>query len=155
MVADADELTERPEGLSAQDTQRIVEGLVDRGSFFEMGRDYALKNLQCPSGLTVKAANNVGDKIFIDGNSAAALGAVYGGASVCAWYPITPSSSLAESFISYCQRLRKEPETGKARYAIIQGEDELASVGIAIGAGWNGARSFMDGIFHGSAALAM
>jgi 2-oxoglutarate ferredoxin oxidoreductase subunit alpha len=70
------------------------------------------------------------------------LGAVYGGATVCAWYPITPSSSLAESFISYCQKMRKEPETGKARYAIIQGEDELASVGIAIGAGWNGSRSF-------------
>jgi 2-oxoglutarate ferredoxin oxidoreductase subunit alpha len=108
----------------------------------KLGRDYALQNLQCPLGIKVKRANNVGDRIFIDGNSAAALGAVYGGASVCAWYPITPSSSLAESFISYCQRLRKEPETGKARYAIIQGEDELASVGIAIGAGWNGARSF-------------
>ena len=107
-----------------------------------LGRDYALKNLQCPSGLTVKAANNVGDKIFIDGNSAAALGAVYGGASVCAWYPITPSSSLAEAFIAYCRKMRAEPETGKSRYAIIQAEDELASIGMAIGAGWNGARSF-------------
>jgi len=108
----------------------------------KLGRDYALEHLSCPLGIRVKRANNVGDRIFIDGNSAAALGAVYGGASVCAWYPITPSSSLAESFISYCQKLRKEPETGKARYAIIQGEDELASVGIAIGAGWNGSRSF-------------
>ena len=108
----------------------------------KLGREYALEHLQCPLGIKIKRANNVGDKIFIDGNSAAAWGAVYGGASVCAWYPITPSSSLAESFIGYCQKLRKEPETGKARYAIIQGEDELASVGIAIGAGWNGARSF-------------
>ncbi len=108
----------------------------------KLGRDYALEHLSCPLGIRVKRANNVGDRIFIDGNSAAALGAVYGGATVCAWYPITPSSSLAESFISYCQKLRKEPETGKARYAIIQGEDELASVGIAIGAGWNGSRSF-------------
>ncbi len=108
----------------------------------KLGRDYALEHLSCPLGIKVKRANNVGDKIFIDGNSAAALGAVYGGATVCAWYPITPSSSLAESFISYCQKMRKEPETGKARYAIIQGEDELASVGIAIGAGWNGSRSF-------------
>ena len=108
----------------------------------KLGRDYALQNLACPLGIHVKRANNVGDKIFMDGNSAAALGAVYGGASVCAWYPITPSSSLAEAFIGYCQKMRKEPETGKARYAIIQGEDELASVGIAIGAGWNGARSF-------------
>ena len=107
-----------------------------------LGRDYAIKNLTCPLGIRIKRADNVGNKIFIDGNSAAALGAVYGGASVCAWYPITPSSSLAEAFIGYCQKLRKEPETGKTRYAIIQGEDELASVGIAIGAGWNGARSF-------------
>ena len=108
----------------------------------KLGRDYALEHLPCPLGIKVKRANNVGDKIFMDGNSAAALGAVYGGATVCAWYPITPSSSLAESFIAYCQKMRKEPETGKARYAIIQGEDELASVGIAIGAGWNGSRSF-------------
>ena len=62
----------------------------------KLGRDYALANLTCPLGIKVKRANNVGDKIFIDGNSAAALGAVYGGATVCAWYPITPSSSLAE-----------------------------------------------------------
>jgi len=107
-----------------------------------LGRDYATQNLSCPLGIRIQRANKVGDKVFIDGNSAAALGAVYGGASVCAWYPITPSSSLAEAFIKYCQKLRAEPRTGKARYAIIQGEDELASVGIAIGAGWNGARSF-------------
>jgi len=107
-----------------------------------LGRDYALKNLPCPSGLRVRRANNVGSKIFVDGNSAAALGAVYGGATVCAWYPITPSSSLAEAYIKHCQKLRVDPATGKARYAIIQGEDELASIGIAIGAGWNGARAF-------------
>ncbi|MCI3951198.1 MAG: pyruvate flavodoxin/ferredoxin oxidoreductase domain protein [Burkholderiales bacterium] len=107
-----------------------------------LGRDYALQQLACPSGLRVKRANNVGNKIFVDGNSAAALGAVYGGATVCAWYPITPSSSLAEAFIKHCQKLRVDPATGKARYAIIQGEDELASIGIAIGAGWNGARAF-------------
>jgi len=107
-----------------------------------LGRDYALKNLPCPLGLRLKPANNVGDRIFSDGNSAVALGAVYGGASVCAWYPITPSSSVAEAFMGYCKKLRAEPETDKHRYAIIQGEDELASIGIAIGAGWNGARSF-------------
>jgi 2-oxoglutarate ferredoxin oxidoreductase subunit alpha len=84
----------------------------------------------------------VGDRIFVDGNSAAALGAVYGGATVCAWYPITPSSSLAEAFARHCQKLRVDPETGKRRYAIVQAEDELASVGIVIGAGWNGARAF-------------
>jgi 2-oxoglutarate ferredoxin oxidoreductase subunit alpha len=107
-----------------------------------LGREYAQQHLSCPIGLRVKRANNVGSKIFVDGNSAAALGAVYGGATVCAWYPITPSSSLAEAFIKHCQKYRVDPATGRNRYAIIQGEDELASVGIAIGAGWNGARAF-------------
>ena len=107
-----------------------------------LGRDYAREHLACPIGLRVKRANSVGNKIFVDGNSATALGAVYGGATVCAWYPITPSSSLAEAFIGHCRKYRVDPATGKHRYAIIQGEDELASIGIAIGAGWNGARSF-------------
>jgi 2-oxoglutarate ferredoxin oxidoreductase subunit alpha len=107
-----------------------------------LGRDYAMKNLTCPLGIRVRRATNVGNKIFVDGNSATALGAIYGGATVCAWYPITPSSSLAEAFIGQCQKYRVDPATGKHRYAIIQGEDELASVGIAIGAGWNGARAF-------------
>jgi len=107
-----------------------------------LGRDYAQKKLPCPIGLRVKRANNVGNKIFVDGNSAAALGAVYGGATVCAWYPITPSSSLAEAFIKHCQKYRVDPASGRNRYGIIQAEDELASIGIAIGAGWNGARSF-------------
>jgi 2-oxoglutarate/2-oxoacid ferredoxin oxidoreductase subunit alpha len=107
-----------------------------------LGRDYALQKLSCPLGIRVKRASNVGNKIFVDGNSATALGAIYGGATVCAWYPITPSSSLAEAFIGQCQKYRVDPATGKRRYAIIQGEDELASVGIAIGAGWNGARAF-------------
>jgi 2-oxoglutarate ferredoxin oxidoreductase subunit alpha len=107
-----------------------------------LGREYAQQQLPCPIGLRVKRANNVGNKIFVDGNTAAALGAVYGGATVCAWYPITPSSSLAEAFIKHCQKYRVDPANGKNRYAIIQGEDELASIGIAIGAGWNGARAF-------------
>ena len=107
-----------------------------------LGREYAQQHLPCPIGLRVKRANNVGSKIFVDGNTAAALGAVYGGATVCAWYPITPSSSLAEAFIKHCQKYRVDPATGGNRFAIIQGEDELASVGIAIGAGWNGARAF-------------
>ena len=107
-----------------------------------LGRDYALTNLKCPIGLRVQKADKVGDRIFIEGNSAAALGAVYGGATVCAWYPITPSSSLADAFTSHCKRLRHDPETKKAKYAIVQGEDELASIGIVIGAAWNGARAF-------------
>ena len=107
-----------------------------------MGRTYAMNNLDCPLGIRVRRATAVGDKIFIEGNSAAALGCVYGGATVAAWYPITPSSSLAEAFARHCKRFRTEAETGKARYAIVQAEDELASIGIVIGAGWNGARAF-------------
>jgi 2-oxoglutarate/2-oxoacid ferredoxin oxidoreductase subunit alpha len=107
-----------------------------------MGRDWALANLPCPIGLTLRKADSVGDRIFIDGNTAAALGAVYGGATVCAWYPITPSSSLAEAFSSYCHRMRVDKATGKHNFAIVQAEDELASIGMVIGAAWNGARSF-------------
>jgi 2-oxoglutarate ferredoxin oxidoreductase subunit alpha len=107
-----------------------------------LGRDWALANLKCPIGLRVKTADKVGDRIFVEGNSAAALGAVYGGATVCAWYPITPSSSLAEAFTAHCKKLRHDPETRKAKYAIVQAEDELASIGMVIGAGWNGARAF-------------
>src|SRR3569623_459583 len=107
-----------------------------------LGRDWALQNLKCPIGLRVKKADKVGARIFIEGNSAAALGAVYGGATVCAWYPITPSSSLADAFTRHCAKLRVDPATGKAKYAIIQAEDELASFGMVFGAGWNGARSF-------------
>src|SRR5687768_2830050 len=108
----------------------------------QLGLNYAREHLKDALGLKVKRANNVGDKIFIDGNSAAALGCVYGGATVCAWYPITPSSSLAEAFQFYCSKLRVDKETGKNKFAIIQAEDELASIGIVTGAGWNGARAF-------------
>ena len=106
-----------------------------------MGRDYVAEHLN-PLRLKVRRADKVGDRIFVEGNSAAALGAVYGGATVCAWYPITPSTSLAEAFTGYCEELRLEPGTGKARYAIVQAEDEIASIGIVVGAGWNGARAF-------------
>ena len=107
-----------------------------------VGRDYAREHLACPIALRVRRAEAVGNRIYIEGNSAAALGAVYGGATVCAWYPITPSSSLAEAFTRHCARYRVDPHTGKHRYAIVQAEDELASLGIVIGAGWNGARAF-------------
>ncbi len=90
----------------------------------------------------MRRANEVGDRIFVEGNAAAALGAVYGGATVCAWYPITPSSSLAEAFTPYCKKLPHRPDTADARYAIVQAEDEIASIGMVIGAAWNGARAF-------------
>src|ERR1700692_99144 len=107
-----------------------------------LGRDWALAHLQCPIGLRLKRANAVGDRIFIEGNSAAALGAVYGGATGCAWYPITPSSSLAEAFTNHCIRLCVDQGHKKTKCATVQAEDELASIGIVIGAGWNGARAF-------------
>ncbi|MBV9784014.1 MAG: 2-oxoacid:acceptor oxidoreductase subunit alpha [Acidisphaera sp.] len=107
-----------------------------------LGRDYALAHLQCPIGLRIRPADAVGDRIFIEGNNAAALGSVYGGATVAAWYPITPSSSLAEAFERHCRRYRLDPVTGEKRYAIVQAEDELSSIGMVIGAAWNGARAF-------------
>src|SRR6266478_1571407 len=107
-----------------------------------LGRDWALQNLQCPIGVRLRPAKAVGDRIFIEGNSAAALGAVYGGATMCAWYPITPSSSLADAFTSHCRRLRADPASKKNKFAIVQAEDELASIGMVIGAAWNGARAF-------------
>src|ERR1700676_1664224 len=107
-----------------------------------LGRDWALMNLACPLGLRLQRSNAVGDHIFSEGNSAAALGALYGGATVCAWYPITPSSSLADAFTGHCRRLRVDPATKQNKVAIVQAEDELASIGIVIGAAWNGARAF-------------
>ena len=107
-----------------------------------LGRDWVMMNLDHPIGLRLKRTNAVGDRIFIEGNAAAALGAVYGGATVCAWYPITPSSSLAEAFTRYCSRLRVDQDSKKNKFAIVQAEDELASIGIVIGAGWNGSRAF-------------
>ncbi|HYD96530.1 MAG TPA: 2-oxoacid:acceptor oxidoreductase subunit alpha [Noviherbaspirillum sp.] len=123
---------------------RGKEKLLDSNSqALHLGRDYALANLDCAAiGLKVRRADKVGKRIFVDGNQAAALGAVWGGANVCAWYPITPSSSIPEMFDKYCHKLRVDPETGKHNFAIVQAEDELASIGMVIGANWNGARAF-------------
>ena len=107
-----------------------------------LGRDYAGAKLKGSIGLQVRRADAVGQRIFVDGNEAAALGCIYGGATVAAWYPITPSTSMAEAFGKHCSRLRTDPATGEKRYAIIQAEDELASIGMVIGAAWNGARAF-------------
>jgi 2-oxoglutarate ferredoxin oxidoreductase subunit alpha len=109
---------------------------------FMTGLHYGRERLDDVLGLRIERRNAVGKRIFIEGNAAAALGCVYGGATVCAWYPITPSSSLAEAFQKYCNKFRVDPATGKNKFAIVQAEDELASIGIVIGAGWNGARAF-------------
>ncbi len=107
-----------------------------------LGHDDAKSRFACPLGVRVRRSDRVGDRILVDGNFAAALGAVYGGATVCAWYPITPSTSLAEAFERNCARLRVNRATGEKRYAIVQAEDEIAAIGMVIGAGWNGARAF-------------
>ena len=107
-----------------------------------LGRDYVKAHLAHPLGIRVQRADFVGEQIFTDGNSALALGLVYGGATVAAWYPITPSSSVPEAFQKYCDKFRVEAETGKNKVAIIQAEDELASIGMVLGAAWNGARAF-------------
>ncbi|MBK8969739.1 MAG: 2-oxoacid:acceptor oxidoreductase subunit alpha [Saprospiraceae bacterium] len=108
----------------------------------EAGIDYVHKHYQYPLGLRLERRNKVGNWIMIDGNSACALGAIYAGATVAAWYPITPSTSVVDAFTKYAKRLRTDPVTGKKKYAIVQAEDELAAMGVVIGAMWNGARSF-------------
>ncbi len=106
-----------------------------------LGRQYAIENFPCPLPIAVRHAAGAKGKILVSGNEAGGLGAVYAGATVCAWYPITPSTSLPEGFEKHARRLRTTKE-GKHLYGIVQAEDELAAIGIAIGAGWNGARAF-------------
>ncbi len=130
------------EGLIGEEFKGKDKLIAPNLEALHIGRDYAREHLACPIGLRVRRADAVGERIYIEGNSAAALGAIYGGATVCAWYPITPSSSLAEAFTRHCARHRVDPQTGKHRYAIVQAEDELASLGIVVGAAWNGARAF-------------
>ena len=137
-------------GIDAAEIERLLseqyrgkEALLDSNrKALALGREHALEAFECPLGLRVERRDRVGNRIFIDGNSAAALGAVYGGATVAAWYPITPSSSLAESFAGWCRKFRTDPATGRRRYAVVQAEDELSSIGMVIGAAWNGARAF-------------
>src|SRR5690606_36506946 len=107
-----------------------------------IGYDFAREHFECPMPFRLEPMDETGEHILIDGNTAAALGCVYAGATVAAWYPITPSTSLVDGFSGFCRELRKDPESGKSRVAIIQAEDELAAIGMVIGASWVGARSF-------------
>ncbi|MES1165787.1 MAG: 2-oxoacid:acceptor oxidoreductase subunit alpha [Verrucomicrobiota bacterium] len=106
------------------------------------GFEYAKDNLDCPLPVRLEKMNATDDKILIDGNTAMALGCVYAGATVAAWYPITPSTSVMDAFTRFCKDYRKDPVTKKNNYCILQAEDELAAIGMVIGAGWNGARAF-------------
>ncbi|MFN2274201.1 MAG: 2-oxoacid:acceptor oxidoreductase subunit alpha [Anaerolineales bacterium] len=110
-------------------------------SVVEASAKWARENLIKQDPYRVQRDNQTEGMIILDGNTAGALGAIYGGVSFSAWYPITPASSLADALISYLPRLRKDPETGRQTYAVIQAEDELAAIGMAVGAGWAGARS--------------
>jgi 2-oxoglutarate ferredoxin oxidoreductase subunit alpha len=108
----------------------------------KLGADYVRENYPCPLPFHLKTMDANSDKILIDGNTAAALGCVYAGATVAAWYPITPSTSTMDAFKVFCERYRKDKTTGENNYLILQAEDELAAIGMVIGASWNGARAF-------------
>lgn len=108
----------------------------------ELGNQYARENFECPLQFRLEHRELLGDKILYEGNAACALGAIYGGATVAAWYPITPSTSVVDAFADYAAQFRVDGETGKNHYAILQAEDELSALGVVIGAMWNGARAF-------------
>lgn len=130
------------EGLFAEQFQGKEKLIAPNVKALHLGSDFIKENFSFPLDFYVEARDLVGDSIMIDGNSAAGLGAIYAGATVVSWYPITPSTSLVSSFESYAKKLRKDPLTGKNNFSIVQAEDELAAIGMAIGANWNGARSF-------------
>ncbi len=130
------------EGLFAEQFQGKEKLIAPNVKALHLGSDFIKENYSFPLDFYVEARDLVGDSIMIDGNSAAGLGAIYAGATVVSWYPITPSTSLVSSFESYAKKLRKDPLTGKNNFSIVQAEDELAAIGMAIGANWNGARSF-------------
>jgi 2-oxoglutarate ferredoxin oxidoreductase subunit alpha len=130
------------EGLLAESFSRKPALRDSNLRALRLGSDYAEKHFTCPLPFHMEAMNaNVG-KVLIDGNTATALGALYAGATVAAWYPITPATSVMDAFKSLCEKYRKDPETGKNNYIILQAEDELAAMGMVIGAMWNGARAF-------------
>ncbi|HEX8917473.1 MAG TPA: 2-oxoacid:acceptor oxidoreductase subunit alpha [Chloroflexota bacterium] len=108
----------------------------------KLGYEYAREHFDCPLPFHLEVGKPLEDKILIDGNTATALGCLYAGATVAAWYPITPATSLMDAFKSFCQRYRHDPATGDNNYLIVQAEDELAAIGVVIGASWNGARAF-------------
>lgn len=107
-----------------------------------IGVNYARENFECPLDIRVERRDLLGDKILFSGNSACGLGAIYAGVTVAAWYPITPSTSVVDAFAKYAAKYRVDAETGKNNYAIVQAEDELAAIGMVMGACWNGARAF-------------
>lgn len=129
-------------GIIADEFKKKEKLIAPNIHAMELGRNYVAQHYEYPLPLRMETRDLVGDSILMDGNSACGLGAVYGGATVAAWYPITPSTSLVQAFEKYANKLRIDKETGKKKFAVVQAEDELAAIGVAIGANWNGARSF-------------
>jgi 2-oxoglutarate ferredoxin oxidoreductase subunit alpha len=129
------------DGLVKETFARKPELIPANAEAIDLGFQYARANLECPLPQRVKALDKTAGHIMIDGNTAAALGCIYAGATVGAWYPITPSTSLMDAFKSFGERFRKD-KTGERRYCVVQAEDELAAIGIVLGATWNGARAF-------------
>jgi 2-oxoglutarate ferredoxin oxidoreductase subunit alpha len=131
-------------GMLAEKYGKKPKLLDSNHTAIRLGYDYARAHFTCPLPFHLAPMDATGDAILIDGNTACALGAVYAGATVGAWYPITPATALMEAFKGFCEKYRVDPETGAHRYAILQAEDELAAAGITIGAGWAGARAFTN-----------
>ncbi len=119
------------------------QALLDSNSkAFDLGYAYAKEHFACPLAFHLERMDSTAGHVMIDGNTAAGLGCLYAGATVGAWYPITPSTSLMDAFKGFCAKWRVDPETGKHNYVIVQAEDELAAIGVVVGASWNGARAF-------------
>ncbi len=133
------EVLEQLLGEQFKGKERLIEPNIKS---LKMGVDFVHENFEYPLKFRVERRDIVGDSIMISGNTACALGAIYAGATVAAWYPITPSTSVVDAFGKYAEKLRIDKETGKKNFAIVQAEDELAAIGMVIGANWNGARSF-------------
>lgn len=130
------------EGLIGQQFKGKEKLIGPNVTALNIGVNYVKENFEYPLSLRVERRDLLGNKILYGGNSACALGAVYAGATVAAWYPITPSTSVVDAFAKYAAKYRVDPETGKNNYAIVQAEDELAAIGMVMGAMWNGARAF-------------
>jgi 2-oxoglutarate/2-oxoacid ferredoxin oxidoreductase subunit alpha len=130
------------EGLLAEQFKGKEKLIPANIKALNLGMDYVKANFKFPLEFKLERRNLIGDKIMIDGNTACGIGAVYAGATVAAWYPITPSTSVVEAFMDYAADYRVDETTGKSNVAIVQAEDELAAIGMVIGANWNGSRAF-------------
>jgi 2-oxoglutarate ferredoxin oxidoreductase subunit alpha len=133
------EVLEQLVGEQFKGKEKLIEPNIKA---LNMGVTYVRDNFECPLDIRVERRDLLGDKILYSGNSACALGAIYAGATIAAWYPITPSTSVVDAFAKYAAKYRIDPVTGKNNYAIVQAEDELAAIGMVMGASWNGARAF-------------